>query len=176
MRPLLGTWPATQACALTGYQTSDPLVHRPALNPLSHMGQGSLLAFNAISNIATAFPATMPTIAALEALFLQPHWTPHPYHTIYLIFMDGSPLPFTSTRDLTVIGFHDHSLWTYARVLHWWYIDLHIIFNFYSHHWYWIPDHLAAQWPFKFKNGESLSISVVTRRSVHGNQIFLTPP
>ena len=25
-RPLLGTWPATQACALTGNQTSDPLV------------------------------------------------------------------------------------------------------------------------------------------------------
>ena len=27
MRPLLGTWPATQTCALTGNQTSDPLVH-----------------------------------------------------------------------------------------------------------------------------------------------------
>ena len=39
-RPLLGTWPATQACALTGNQTSDPLVHRPALNPLSHTCQG----------------------------------------------------------------------------------------------------------------------------------------
>ena len=33
MQPLLGTWPATQACALTGTQTSDPLVHRLALNP-----------------------------------------------------------------------------------------------------------------------------------------------
>ena len=27
--PLLGTWPATQACALTGNWTGDPLVHRP---------------------------------------------------------------------------------------------------------------------------------------------------
>ena len=35
-RPLLGTWPTTQGCALTGNQTSDPLVHRMALNPLSH--------------------------------------------------------------------------------------------------------------------------------------------
>ena len=26
MWPLLGTWPTTQACALTGNQTSDPLV------------------------------------------------------------------------------------------------------------------------------------------------------
>ena len=34
--PLLGTWPATQACALTGTQTSNPLVLRPALNPLSY--------------------------------------------------------------------------------------------------------------------------------------------
>ena len=35
-----GTWPAAQACALTGNQTSDPLVHRPAFNPLSHTSQG----------------------------------------------------------------------------------------------------------------------------------------
>ena len=36
----LGTWPKTQACALTGNRTSNPLVHRPALNPLSHTSQG----------------------------------------------------------------------------------------------------------------------------------------
>ena len=34
MHPLLGTWPATQAC--TGNRTSDHLVHRPALHPLSY--------------------------------------------------------------------------------------------------------------------------------------------
>ena len=39
-RPLLGTWPATQAYALTGNQTSNPLVLRLALNPLSHTSQG----------------------------------------------------------------------------------------------------------------------------------------
>ena len=33
---LLGTWPATQACALTGNWTSNSLVDRLALNPLSH--------------------------------------------------------------------------------------------------------------------------------------------
>ena len=38
--PLLGTWPTTQACALTGNQTGDPLVHRLVLNPLSHTSQG----------------------------------------------------------------------------------------------------------------------------------------
>ena len=39
-RPLLGTWPETQACALTENWTSDPLLHRQALNPLSHTSQG----------------------------------------------------------------------------------------------------------------------------------------
>ena len=34
--PSLGTQPTSQACALTGNQTSDPLVSRLALNPLSH--------------------------------------------------------------------------------------------------------------------------------------------
>ena len=37
---LLGTCPATQACALTGNRTGDPLVHRSALYPLSLTSQG----------------------------------------------------------------------------------------------------------------------------------------
>ena len=37
---LLGTWPATQARALTGNQTRDPVVHRPVLSPVSHTSQG----------------------------------------------------------------------------------------------------------------------------------------
>ena len=36
----LGNWPATQACTLTGNQTSDALVHRSVLNPLSYTSQG----------------------------------------------------------------------------------------------------------------------------------------
>ena len=39
--PQLGTWPATQACALTGNQTSNLSVSRLVLNPLSHTSQGS---------------------------------------------------------------------------------------------------------------------------------------
>ena len=38
--PQLGTWLTTQTCALTGNRTRDPLVHRPALNPLSHTSEG----------------------------------------------------------------------------------------------------------------------------------------
>ena len=39
--PSLGTWPTTQACALTANQTGDPLVRRPALSLLSHTSQGN---------------------------------------------------------------------------------------------------------------------------------------
>ena len=38
--PLLGTWPATQACALTGNQTGNLLDCRLVLNPLSYTSQG----------------------------------------------------------------------------------------------------------------------------------------
>ena len=44
-----GTWPETQACVLTGNQTSNPLVHRLVLNPLSHTSQGNLHMFKATS-------------------------------------------------------------------------------------------------------------------------------
>ena len=40
-----GTWPATQAWALTGNRTGDLLVHRPALNPLSHTSRGQKFIF-----------------------------------------------------------------------------------------------------------------------------------
>ena len=39
--PQQGTWPTTQACALTGSGTCDLSVCRPALIPLSHTSQGS---------------------------------------------------------------------------------------------------------------------------------------
>ena len=37
--PLLGTWPTTQACALTRNLNGDHLVCRLVLNPLSHTSQ-----------------------------------------------------------------------------------------------------------------------------------------
>ena len=43
--PKLGTWPAIEACAVTGNQTSSLSVCRLTLNPLSHTSQGSLCFF-----------------------------------------------------------------------------------------------------------------------------------
>ena len=42
---LLETWPTTQAWSLTGNRTSDPLVNRPAVNPLGHTSQSHMPAF-----------------------------------------------------------------------------------------------------------------------------------
>ena len=41
--PFLGTWPATQACVLTGNQMDDPLIHRPELSPLSYTSRAVYL-------------------------------------------------------------------------------------------------------------------------------------
>ena len=46
VHPLPGTWPVTQACALTGNQTGYPLVCRLALSPLSHTSQGISVEFS----------------------------------------------------------------------------------------------------------------------------------
>ena len=48
MRLPLETWPAMQACALTGYHTGDALAHRLELNPLSHTNQGWNSRFNSL--------------------------------------------------------------------------------------------------------------------------------
>ena len=45
MCPLLGTWPATEACALSGNWTSNPLVHSLVLSLLSHTSQCSAFIF-----------------------------------------------------------------------------------------------------------------------------------
>ena len=42
---LLGTWSTTQASALIGNQTGDPLLHSPAFNPLSYTRQGRSFPF-----------------------------------------------------------------------------------------------------------------------------------
>ena len=39
--PPPGTWPTTQAWALIGNRTGDPLVRRLVLSPLSHTSQGT---------------------------------------------------------------------------------------------------------------------------------------
>ena len=51
VRPQPRTWPATQACALTGNRTSNLVVCKPALNPLSHTNQGMFIFFRRASKL-----------------------------------------------------------------------------------------------------------------------------
>ena len=46
-----GTGPATQVCAFTGNQISDPLLLSSVLSPLSHTSQDFTLCFKCIVNI-----------------------------------------------------------------------------------------------------------------------------
>ena len=46
VRPLLGTQPAAQACALIGNRISDPLLCSLGLSPLSHSSQGLTLFYH----------------------------------------------------------------------------------------------------------------------------------
>ena len=81
--PQLGTWPGTQACALTRNRASNALVCGPVLNPLSYTSQGllgqywlysvccnlhphdsfynwQLVVFNSHSLFSPIFPPTLP--------------------------------------------------------------------------------------------------------------------
>ena len=49
--PQSGTWPATQACALTGNQTYDLLLFRTMPNVLSHPGEDPTNSFSYINTV-----------------------------------------------------------------------------------------------------------------------------
>ena len=53
--PTAGTCPPTQACALTENWTSNPLVHSPALSPLSHTSQGYVIWLLSYSVLSISF-------------------------------------------------------------------------------------------------------------------------
>ena len=71
--PQLETWPTTQAWALTGNQTCDLSVCRPALNPLSHRGQGP--AFNSFGYSICVFSSLVS--CNIVHFFLFGCWSLH---------------------------------------------------------------------------------------------------
>ena len=95
----LRTWPATQACVLTGKRTGDHSVWRPALNPLSHTSQGSdiLFLFLALMSwnfsfiylwLKYLFSAYEKSLLLLILLILDPHH----HHTHFNISEAGCVL------------------------------------------------------------------------------------
>ena len=75
----LGTWPAAQACALTGIQTGNPLVCRPVLNPLSHTSQGhsqyNFLLLSSVQYILyKMFPLIFPVTQLAQYIIITPFY------------------------------------------------------------------------------------------------------
>ena len=66
--PYSGTWPATQACALTGNQTINLLVLRLALNLLSHNSQGliTLSLTVSVSDLYAKLSSTLGIISSFR--------------------------------------------------------------------------------------------------------------
>ena len=89
LHPLLGTWPATQACVLTSNGTGDPSFHRQALNPLSHTSQGGTLLFDrSEEHYCFPYPHSQGKKSFLNKVWIQP------YIKLDLIEGPGSYLSF----------------------------------------------------------------------------------
>ena len=65
VRPLVGTWPTTQACAMTGNLIDDPLVRRPTLNQLNYTSHGETTPALMIRIIIILHFSRSPTCALL---------------------------------------------------------------------------------------------------------------
>ena len=72
--PPLGTWPATQAYALTRNQISYPPACRPVLNPLIHTSQGTFTLFDQgteyISTVIEVIKSKQKTLKSFIVLIL----------------------------------------------------------------------------------------------------------
>ena len=64
--PLLGTWPATQACALTGESNWGPFGSQLALNPLSYTAQSRLEFKEALPSDDLSFIMLRPSSSMLK--------------------------------------------------------------------------------------------------------------
>ena len=67
--PQLETWLETQACALTRNRTSNVLVSRPALNPLSHTSQGRISFAMEVFLPSATFSPSVNTFWAFYSIF-----------------------------------------------------------------------------------------------------------
>ena len=72
--PPTGDLAATQACALTGNRTSDPLVYRPALNLLSHTSQGRFHVLNKLLFSHSTLTLRISYMKALHQVLQETIW------------------------------------------------------------------------------------------------------
>ena len=82
--PLLGNWPAAQACTLSWNRTSDTLVHRPTFNILNHTSPGPLLSFFGLTSSADCQTFLLGSSFIYSyPKFLQTEFLPSPSSPIF---------------------------------------------------------------------------------------------
>ena len=77
--PQVGTWPTTQASALTGNWTNDLSVHTSVLNPLSHISQACYLWYRTF--VSSFSLAGLARILSILLIF------PKSYFFFFLFFL-----------------------------------------------------------------------------------------
>ena len=98
MRPHRGIWPTTQACALTGTRTGDPVVCRLTLNPLSHASQGAVQDF--LKHIFAIWGELRSTKTSLRFIYLI---NPSPTVKSPAVTIGSSPLTSTSPTPFPLV-------------------------------------------------------------------------
>ena len=132
LRPQLGTWPATQACALTGNHTGDLSVCRWALSPLSHTSPG--YSFYFLSNSRYSSSVLSPT-----SLIYHQRISCHPliyFPSILIYKISGKTAIFLDTFSTEILlpsNCHQFGsgklikiLYRFERFLHWHSLQLHL--------------------------------------------------
>ena len=120
--PPLGIWLVTQACALTGNWTCDPLVCRLALNPLSHNSQEIFKIFYFFKSYFIVYaitvflifpPLALSTQPAPHSLRQSPYYCPCPWvmyicsmATIFPVLTFTFPWLFCNTNLYFIIPSH----------------------------------------------------------------------
>uniref|UniRef100_K9IHL0 Putative secreted protein n=1 Tax=Desmodus rotundus TaxID=9430 RepID=K9IHL0_DESRO len=136
--PLLKTWPATQAFALTGNRTYDPLDCRPVLILLSHTSQGLCgLSFYFV-DVSIAVQKIFSLIQSHLFFFCFPCWGDIP-NKILLGVMSKILLPVFPSRVFIVLGLTLKSLIHFELILVcglrcYSFIFLHVSVQFSQHH------------------------------------------
>ena len=118
--PTLGTWPATQACAMTGNQTGDALVCRLVLNPLSYTSQGRFISSFWIVPFIIMYCTSLSftrvwvlKLILLDISIANPAFFPFHLHEVYILY------PFTFSLYLLIwCGSLGNSIYMFCFLTH----------------------------------------------------------
>ena len=130
--PILETWSATQACALSGNWTSNPWVGRPALNPLSYTSQGCFPLLN-LSFVSLIYRAPNSESHMVEGKqFSSPTQSKSLQSIIWKLMRINIPLVYDSDCTFHVnvnLSFFFGGLWFASSISTYWVPEAVLIFS-----------------------------------------------